>query len=286
MQKDFAFGVSEFTTWPSTFEADVELYAAAGVDCIEVAEFKLDQTRLAEQMASIENSGLRVSSVQATVHSLFPDGLAGEPTDPNDRARHIRQSIERISPYVPAGTPFIAVTGAAPGGNVQLVYDVAVDAFGELAEVASAHGVRIAFEPLNPMLMNSDTAIWTLADGLQLVEAVDHPSFGLCVDLWNIWQSPNLLDTVARSAERIFLVQVSDFRRPRSHNDRVSIGDGQIPLSTLIAAVRKAAYEGPYVLEIFSSESLPDSIWRAEFGPLLQRNKAAFARVWLESEAL
>jgi sugar phosphate isomerase/epimerase len=284
--KDFTFGVSEFTTWPSTFEADVELYAAAGVDCIEVTEFKLDHARLADQMAVIENSGLRVSSVQATVHSLFPDGFVGEPTHPNDRTRHIRQSIERIAPYVPAGTPFIAVTGAAPGGNVQLVYESAVEAFGELAEVASAHGVRIAFEPLNPMLMNSDTAIWSLTDALQLVEAVDHPSFGLCVDLWNIWQSPNLLDTVARSADRIFLVQVSDFRRPRSHNDRVSIGDGQIPLSTLIAAVRKAAYEGPYVLEIFSSESLTDSLWRAEFVPLLQRNMAAFAKVWLESETL
>ena len=285
MQKDFAFGVSEFTTWPSTFEADVELYAAAGVDCIEVTEHKLDHARLADQMAVIENSGLHVSSVQATVHSLYPDGLVGEPTDPKDRARHIRQSIERIAPYVPAGTPFVTVTGAAPDGNVQLVYDTAVETFGELAAIASAHGMRIAFEPLNPMLMNSDTAIWSLAEALQLVDAVDHPSFGLCVDLWNIWQSPNLVDTVARCAERIFLVQVSDYRRPRSHNDRVSIGDGQIPLSTIIAAVRKAAYEGPYVLEIFSSESLTDSLWRAEFGPLLRRNMAAFAKVWLESEA-
>ncbi len=285
MEKNFAFGVSEFTTWPNTFEADIELYVDAGVDCIEVTEFKLDHARLPEQLGSVKSNGLFVSSVQATVHSLFPDGLAGEPTDPKDRTRHIRQSIERIAPHVPMGTPFVAVTGAAPGGDVQHVYDTAIKAFGELAKVADAHGMRLAFEPLNPMLMNSDTAIWSLAHALQLVEAVDHPSFGLCVDVWNIWQSPNLLDAIARSSDRIFLVQVSDYRRPRSHNDRVSIGDGEIPLGAIISAIRQTRYEGPYVLEIFSSESLADSLWRTEFSSLLQHNTKAFAKVWHESGA-
>jgi len=285
VEKHFAFGVSEFTTWPISFEADVQLYASVGIDCIEVTEFKLDHARLAEQLDSIKDNGLFVSSVQATVHSLFPDGLVGEPTDPKDRTRHIQQSIERIAPHVPAGTPFVAVTGAAPQGDVQHVYDTAVTAFAELAQVADAHGMRLAFEPLNPMLMNSDTAIWSLADATQLVESVDHPSFGLCLDVWNIWQSPNLIDTIARAADRIFLVQVSDYRRPRSHNDRVSIGDGEIPLQAIISEVRKTAYDGPYVLEIFSSESLPNSLWRAEFSSVLQNNVKAFAKVWRESEA-
>lgn len=285
MARDFAFGVSEFTTWPNTFEADVELYAAAGADCIEVTEFKLDGARLLEQLRSVQPSGLSVSSVQATVHSLFPDGLAGEPTDPQDRARHMRQSIERIAPLVPVETPFVAVTGAAPGGDVQCVYDTAVKAFRELAQVAAAHGARLAFEPLNPMLMNSDTAIWSLADALELVEAVDHRSFGLCVDVWNVWQSPNLLELIRRCGERIFLVQVSDYRRPRSHNDRVSVGDGEIPLRDIISVLRQTSYRGPYVLEIFSGESLPDSLWRSDPSSVLKKNMLAFEDVWRESRA-
>lgn len=226
---------------------------------------------------------MQVSSVQATVHSLFPDGLAGEPPDPKDRARHIRTTIEKFSPHLPAGTPFVAITGAAPGGNSQHVYDVAVREFAELARVAQAAGMRLAFEPLNPILFNSDTALWTLSDALELVRAVDHPAFGLCLDAWNIWQTPELSKVIAQAGDRIFLVQVSDWRRPRSHNDRISVGDGSIPLAHIVAASRNAGYNGPYVLEIFSSESLADSIWLQSPVDVVRKNKDAFSQVWEQS---
>ncbi len=284
MDRQYQFGVSEFTTWPNSFEEDVALYSEVGADCIEVTEFKLDHSRMAAQFETLHASGLRVSSVQATVHSLFPDGLAGEPTDWRDRARHIRASIERIAPHVPCNTPFVAVTGAAPGGNVQHVVDTAVPAFRELAKVAASKGVRFAFEPLNPMLMNSDTAIWSLGLALQLVEQVDHPSFGLCVDLWNVWQSANFFEIAQQADDRIFLVQVSDYRTPRSHNDRVSLGEGDIPLAPILRTLRSTSYDGPYVLEIFSGESLPNSLWRADFPALLRYNMAAFADVWKKSQ--
>ena len=69
------FGISEFTTWPWSFERDVARYAAHGVDTIEVCEFKLNRDDYRSQLQSIERSGLTVSSVQSTVHSLFPDIL-------------------------------------------------------------------------------------------------------------------------------------------------------------------------------------------------------------------
>lgn len=283
MTKPYKFGISEFTTWPQTLEEDVALYAGVGAEYIEITEFKLDRSRMKAQFETVGESGLRVSSVQATVHSIFPDGLQGEPVDPADRARHIRESIERIAPHVPPGTPFVAVTGAAPGGDVQRVVDAAVPAFRELAKVAQSLGMRLAFEPLNPMLMNSDTAIWSLGVGLLLLERVDHPAFGLCVDLWNIWQSPDLLKSIEQAGEKIFLVQISDYRIPRSHNDRVSVGDGEIPMESIVRAIRKTPYKGPFVLEIFSSESLPNSLWRGDFGAILQKNMAAFSHVWKNS---
>jgi len=283
--RPYAFGVSEFTTWPQTFARDVELYARCGVESIEVTEFKLDASRIGEQLATVADAGLRVSSVQATIHSLFPDGLAGEPTAPRDRARYMRASIERFAPHVPEGTPFVVVTGAAPGGDVQRVIDAAVPAFRELAAVAEAAGVRVAFEPLNPMLMNSDTAIWSLEDARELVETVDRPAFGLCVDLWNVWQTGDLPGAIRRADGRIFLVQVSDYRRPRSHNDRTNIGEGEIDFPPILRAIRSTAYDGPYVLEIFSGESLPDSLWRADAEGVVRRNAEAFARAWEASEA-
>jgi len=279
------FGVSEFTTWPWSFERDIERYAAHGVDAIEVCEFKLNRDDYRPQLRSIERTGLTVSSVQSTVHSLFPDSLAPSPTDPDDRIRHMESAIERIAPYVPPGTPFVVITGAAPGGNTELVYEKCLTAFSELAEFAAGHGVRMAYEPLNPVLFNTDTALWGLDQALELVRRVDHPALGICLDTWNIFQTPDLHNVIRACGERIFLVQVSDWHRPRSGADRISLGDGSIDNAAIIRTVRAAGYARPFVLEIFSSESLPNSIWRADLDAVIDKNAIAFVQIWDRSEA-
>lgn len=281
----YTFGMSEFTTWPWSFERDVAAYARHGIDAIEITEFKLDRNDYAPQLESIAAQGLTVSSVQSTVHSLFPDSLAPQPSAPEDRMRHMETAIARIAPHVPEGTPFVAITGAAPGGDASRVYDEALESFARLAEHAALHRVRLAYEPLNPVLFNTDTALWGLDQALELVERVDHPAFGLCVDTWNIFQTPDLHQVIQRSGDRIFLVQISDWHRPRSGADRISLGDGSIDNAAIIKSVRDAGYRGPYVLEIFSGESLSGSIWRSDLDMIIEKNVAAFSRIWKDSEA-
>jgi sugar phosphate isomerase/epimerase len=164
------------------------------------------------------------------------------------------------------------------------VYDKAVTAFGELAEFAAQRGMRLAYEPLNPVLFNTDTALWGLDQALELVRRVGHPALGICLDTWNVFQTPDLYGVIATSKDRIFLVQLSDWHRPRSGADRISLGDGTIDNAAIVRAVRKTGYAGPYVLEIFSSESLPDSIWRADLDAVIERNANAFVELWEASE--
>lgn len=274
------FGISEFTTWPWSFERDVARYASHGVDAIEICEFKLDRDDYRPQLRSIAASGLGVSSVQTTVHSLFPDSLAPTPRLPADRVRHMKDAIDRIAPHVPGGVPFVVITGAAPAGDTRLVYEACVEAFADLATFAAARGVRIAFEPLNPVLLNTDTALWGLDQALELVRKIDHPALGLCLDTWNVFQTPDLPAVIEDCAERIFLVQISDWHRPRSGADRIGLGEGSIDNAAIVRSARSAGYAGPYVLEIFSDESLPDSIWRSDLDEVIDRNEAAFVRIW------
>ena len=276
----YTFGMSEFTTWPWTFEHDVKSYGEHGIDCIEITEFKLDPHRYADQLAMIPAAGLGVSSVQALIHALYPTKLQPEPTAPADRLRHIRTSIERIAPHVPAGTPFVVITGAPPGGDVNTVFRTAAAEFGELARVAEAHGMRVALEPLNPSLMNVDSSIWSLGDALHIVEDVNHPAFGVCVDTWNIWQSPNLIETVLGAGDRIFVTQVSDWGTPREYYDRLIPTEGEIPFVPLIDAIARGGYSGPYVVEIFSSESIPGSLWRSDLDSVLEKSICGFETIW------
>ncbi len=276
----YDLGISEFTTWPWTFEQDVERYRKHGMEAIEITEFKLDPARIAEQLALVRAHSLKVSSVQARIHSLYPTLLEPQPSAPADRLRHICDSIETIAPHVPEDSPFVVITGAHADGNIHAVLDTARREFGELARFAEAHGVRIALEPLNPTLMNVDSALWSLGDALDLVDEVAHPAFGLCVDTWNIWQSPNLAQTLRRAGDRIFVVQVSDWRAPLGYYDRLVPGDGTAPLVELVKAVNASGYAGPFVIEIFSSESLPGSLWRTDLDQLLDRCTVGFDLIW------
>ncbi len=277
------FGVSEFTTWPWPFERDVDRFPAHGIDTIEVCEFKLNLADYAPQLRTIGERGMTVSSVQSTVHSIFPDSLAPQPAAPKDRARHIKDAIAKIAPHIPEQTPFVVITGAAPQGNTQQVYEQCLETLPELAQCAADHGVRLAYEPLNPVLFNTDTALWGLDEALELVKKIDHPALGICLDTWNIFQTPDLYDVIAQCAGRIFVVQVSDWHRPRSGADRISLGEGSIDNAAIIRTVRETGYSGPYVLEIFSGESLPDSIWRADLDAVLQHNRDTFAAIWERS---
>lgn len=273
------FGISQFTTTPWPFERDLVEYPRAGAGWIEICEFKLNRAEYGPQLEAIAEAGLRVSSVQPTIHAVYPDSLAPAPRDPRIRLEHFERSLERIAPHVPAGTPFVVISGAAPDGDNDRVYRTLTESLPRLADRAAALGMRLAFEPLNPILFHTDTALWGLDSALELVEHVDHEQLGICLDTWNVFQTPELLPAIERASGKIFVVQISDWRRPRSNADRRSLGDGTIPTRELVAAVEATGYTGPYVLEIFSEESLPDSLWRGDIAAHLRRNGAAFAEI-------
>ena len=276
------FGISQFTTTPWPFERDLLEYPRAGAGWIEICEFKLDRADYAPQFNALSRAGLRVSSVQPAVHAVYPDSLAPAPLDPQLRLRHFERSMERIAPHVPPGTPFVVISGAAPNGDNAGVYATLLEALPRLADRAAQLGVRLAFEPLNPVLFHTDTALWGLDAALELVERVDHAQLGICLDTWNVFQTPDLIATIERARGKIFVVQISDWQRPRSNADRRSLGDGTIPTGKLMTAIERAGYQGPYVLEIFSEESLPDSLWAGDISAHLQRNGNAFAALAAE----
>jgi sugar phosphate isomerase/epimerase len=277
----FQFGVSEFTTQPWSFEQDVASYKQLGVDTIEVCEVKLDEQRAAEQLALVGHYGLPITSVQPKTRTLFPSRSQPEPTEPRQRMAQFRRTIERIS-QAATGVPFVTNTGIPPNGNIQHVFDVAAQEYRALAEFAQDHGVRVAVEPLNAAIMNVESAIWTLGQAMQLVEAVDRAGFGICLDVWNIWQNADITEAIKACGDRIFVVQVSDWRMPRSYEDRLVVGQGEIPLPPLLRAIHQSGYRGPYTLEIFSRD-VPDSLWQGDLSQVITDSRAGLEAAWREA---
>jgi sugar phosphate isomerase/epimerase len=272
------FGVSEFTTNPWTFERDVETYSRLGVDAIEVCEFKLDPDRIDQQLALIDRHGLVISSVQPEIRTLFPSRSQRQPDRVSDRMARYRQTIDRFGPRA-TGVPFVTNTGIPPNGNVQEVLDTAGREYRALADFAVDRGALIALEPLNPSILNVESAIWTVEQAMEIVAAVDRPNFGICLDLWNVWQNPHLEDAIAAAGDRIFIVQVSDWRTPRSYEDRLVVGEGEIPFPPLLRAIHQAGYRGVYELEIFSDE-FPDALREQDLEEAIQRSRKGLEKAW------
>ena len=276
------FGVSEFTTNPWSFERDVETYARLGVQAMEVCEFKLDPARLTEQMRLPAAHGLQITSVQPSVRTLFASRSQPEPPDVDARMARFRRTVEMMAPFTP-GVAFVTNTGIPPDGNIQLALDTAVEKYGALADFAAEHGARIALEPLNPSIMNVETAVWTVEGAMQIVRAVGRANFGLCLDCWNVWQNAGLDDAIRASGDRIFVVQISDWRTPRSFLDRLIPGQGDIPLADFLRAVRATGFDGAYSVEIFS-QGVPDALWEGDLEQVIRDSRAGFERAMAQGE--
>ena len=258
----FRFGVSQFTSMPWGFERDVEEYVRLGVEAIEVCEEKLDGERFLEQLALVGERGLEISSAQPSVRTLFPSRTQPEPEEPGERAARFRRTVARFGGFA-EGVPFVLNTGPPSGGNIWKVMEATVREGRTLAEHAEENGASVALEPLSPALMNVESAIWTLDQAMQIVAAVDRPNFGICLDLWNVWQNQDVADQIQACSDHILVVHVSDWRTPRSLEDRRVVGTGDIPLSAMIGAIHNSGYRGAYTLEIFSRD-VPDSLWEQE----------------------
>ena len=194
----FAFGISQFTTQPWSFDETVARLPGLGVDALEVVEATLDDSRYAEQLASIFAAGMTISGVQPKVRTFFASRMTLHPQALDERVAALRGSIERLGRHA-SGVPFITNTGAHPKGDMAEAMRVVAEKLGELARMAADNGVELALEPLNPTSVNVESAIWTIDQALEVIDRSGAGNVGLCLDYWNIWQNADVAEQIARA---------------------------------------------------------------------------------------
>jgi 4-hydroxyphenylpyruvate dioxygenase len=132
--------------------------------------------------------------------------------------------------------------------------DLRAEQLGRLAALAGDHGVKVAYEALAWGKYVSD-----YEHAHRLVETVDHPNLGTCLDSFHIlsrnWDTAPI---EAFSPEKIFFVQVADAPKLSmdvlswSRHYRVFPGEGQFELAKFMGHIVRAGYSGPVSLEIFN----------------------------------
>ncbi len=194
----FRFGVNEFTTQPWSYEEDVARYAALGVEAIEICEAKLDPQDAVRQISMAREAGLAISAVQPRIRTFFGSKMTPQPQAVEARVDAFASSLKTLAPHA-EGAAFVMNTGAPLQGNMQRCLDETVHYLRRLSPLAADLGVTLAVEPLNPTSINAETAIWTIDQALDLLDAVGHKA---CGSVWITGISGNSPNARLRYAAR------------------------------------------------------------------------------------
>lgn len=149
-----------------------------------------------------------------------------------------------------------------------------------LAALAQDHGVKVAYEALAWGKYVKD-----YEHAHRLVETVDHPNLGTCLDSFHIlsrdWDTAPI---EAFNPEKIFFVQVADAPKLSmdvlswSRHHRVFPGEGQFDLAKFLGHVVRAGYTGPVSLEVFNDVFRQSDVERTAVD-------AMRSLIWLEEQA-
>jgi 4-hydroxyphenylpyruvate dioxygenase len=134
--------------------------------------------------------------------------------------------------------------------------DQAAEDLFQLADLAAARGLKIAYEALSwGTHVASHAAAW------DLVRRADHPALGLALDSFHTLAADLPTDDIALiPGDRIFLVQIADAPRlpieilQLSRHHRRLPGLGTLDLPRFVDALAKTGYAGVLSVEIFSDE--------------------------------
>lgn len=137
------------------------------------------------------------------------------------------------------------------GVSFDQALEYAAEVFAPVCDLAGELGAVIAFEPLSPHETNFGG---NLAEGLRIIERVNHPHFRLHFDARALSYETEPLDRLVMAhASLIEHVHVND-------PNKLGPGMGDLDLAPMIGALQKVGYDGYLSVEVFRTDPGPDRI--------------------------
>ena len=272
------FAVSEFSTLNLGYDEDLAAYAAGGAEGIGLAEAKLPEGQDSESLRKLRGSGLTATICLPTMLSVLPMPPFPGPENPEERIASLCASVRRLAAFEPV--TLLVLTGPVGDRDPAEARKIVVEGLREIARTAREAGVPIALEPIHASARDDFTMVDTLPDAVRLVEEVGEP-MGILFDTWHLWDTPNVLDHIREEAHRFPAVHVNDWRaETRGWDDRALPGEGVMDLPAIFAALEDGGFDGWFELEVFSTETYPDSLLKLDPVELVRRGKAGFEAAW------
>jgi len=233
----------------------------AGFDGVEIPLGRGDATHYANVRKELDRVGLRATAV--TSLSAETNAVSSDPAVRQAAIEHMKWAIDMCSTLEaetlcgPFHSAFKEFTGKGPTDDEK---KRCAEVMRRAAEMAESVNVALATEFLNRF---ECYVLTTAADARELVDAVDHPSFGMTYDTHHAHiEEHDTGASIRACGRRINHVHISE-------NDRGTPGKGQVRWHETFEALHANDYGGWLTIESFSRAS-PEfaaaiHIWRDFF---------------------
>lgn len=260
--------VHTVTTKPWSLVECVENFSKAGIHGITIWRDKLEELPAAEARTLIADHGMEVVSLCRG--GFFPGRTETE------RRKGIDDNLRAIQEASELGAPMIVlVCGAVPGQPLPESRKQIQAGIEAVLPEAEAAGIKLDIEPLHPMYADDRSAVNTLGQANDIVEAIGSSYVGVAVDVYHLWWDPDLEKEIARCGDlgALHAFHICDWRTPTRDLllDRVIMGDGCIPVRQIRHWVEATGFSGFNEVEIFSND-----LWAEDQNAYLQKIVGAY----------
>lgn len=238
--------VSAISTFGLALDEDLAFWDRHDIRTVGVSVAKLERfgwvagTRL---VADAVARGLRV----ANLIGLGPFHLA----DPSQWPQQQDRLLHTLDTAVAVGAECMVFT---TGPFAPLSWEEAADALESALQpvLDSARERKIPFAIEHTNSLRVDVGfVHTLRDAIDLARRL---GTGVCMELNACWAERALGETIRAGADRLQLVQVSDFKVGTiASSQRLVPGDGDIPIARILGDVLAAGYSGVFDLELIGA---------------------------------
>ena len=251
------------------FAAAVDGYRRAGLDAMAVWFDKLRACGVGEGTKLLRDAGMSVTGY-----------CVGGLVTSKDRAswrKRVEENRRMLEEAAAIGSPCLVFIGGGLDDGDKNLSDArsrAKEAVAALIPTAKATGVRIALEPLHPMVCAFRSVLCTLGQANDWIDELGAPpEVGIAYDTYNVWWDPDLAAQTKRSHGRIAAFHVADWLSDTTdlRTDRGMPGEGVIDLPYLRQLVSQAGYEGRCEIEVLSTRW-----WQKEPMTVVEAAKASF----------
>jgi sugar phosphate isomerase/epimerase len=226
----------------------VEACRKLGITAIAPWRDQVAKVGLNEAARIVRDNGLRVTD-------LCRGGMFPAP-DAAGRQRAIDDNRRAVDEAVALGAEaLVLVVGGLPDGSRDIAgaRGMVHDGLAALLPHARVCKMPLAIEPLHPMYAADRACVNTLAQALDLCDALGDGT-GVVIDTYHVWWDPDLFAQIARANGRILAHHICDWLVPTRHLllDRGMMGDGVIDFRPIRRGIEAAGYTGPQAVEILS----------------------------------